>query len=147
MQFFEYSYLVNQSHSNSYLKYLFILFLLFFLAFVTIKYAHNRINTKYRDLGLIFFLLLIFIIGLQFTNYTQGQSNLSQFSQTAKFVEKLSKDQNVSTNDIMVSSSSLADEMVVKIKNKYYLVNFNSDYSAYQLTSAQLMNSKTQLIK
>ncbi|WP_413508933.1 DUF3290 domain-containing protein [Carnobacterium maltaromaticum] len=145
MEFYTFDYLVNQSQSNNYLKYSLIFCILLFLAFVIIKYMRNRIQTKYRDLSLILFLSLVFIIGVQFTNYSQGQSSISQSGQMVHFITQVAINENTETKEISVNSTSLTDEMVIKLKNEYYQVDFNSDFSAYSLMKVHIVDSDIKI--
>ena len=145
MEFYTFDYLVNQSQSNNYLKYSLIFCILLFLAFVIIKYMRNRIQTKYRDLSLILFLSLVFIIGVQFTNYSQGQSSISQSGQMVHFITQVAINEDTETKEISVNSTSLTDEMVIKLKNEYYQVDFNSDFSAYSLMKVHIVDSDIKL--
>lgn len=145
MDFYTFDYLVNQSQSNNYLKYSLIFCILLFLAFVIIKYMRNRIQTKYRDLSLILFLSLVFIIGVQFTNYSQGQSSISQSGQMVHFITQVAINEDTETKEISVNSTSLTDEMVIKLKNEYYQVDFNSDFSAYSLMKVHIVDSDIKI--
>ena len=145
MEFYTFDYLVNQSQSNNYLKYSLIFCILLFLAFVIIKYMRNRIQTKYRDLSLILFLSLVFIIGVQFTNYSQGQSSISQSGQMVHFITQVAINEDTETKEISVNSTSLTDEMVIKLKNEYYQVDFNSDFSAYSLMKVHIVDSDIKM--
>ncbi|AOA03160.1 MULTISPECIES: DUF3290 domain-containing protein [Carnobacterium] len=145
MEFYTFDYLVNQSQSNNYLKYSLIFCILLFLAFVIIKYMRNRIQTKYRDLSLILFLSLVFIIGVQFTNYSQGQSSISQSGQMVHFITQVAINEDTETKEISVNSTSLTDEMVIKLKNEYYQVDFNSDFSAYSLMKVHIVDSDIKI--
>ena len=145
MEFYTFDYLVNQSQSNNYLKYSLIFCILLFLAFVIIKYMRNRIQTKYRDLSLILFLSLVFIIGVQFTNYSQGQSSISQSGQMVHVITQVAINEDTETKEISVNSTSLTDEMVIKLKNEYYQVDFNSDFSAYSLMKVHIVDSDIKI--
>ncbi|AOA00649.1 DUF3290 domain-containing protein [Carnobacterium divergens] len=147
MQFYTFDYLVSQSNVNSYVKYTIIFFVLLFLTFVIIKYMRDRVQTKYRDLSIIFFLILVFIIGIQFTDYSQSQSTVSQSAQMVQFIEQLGKEKKVKADEILVNSTVLNDEMVVKIDQKFYQVDFNSDFSAYHTQNVQLVNPAITIVK
>ncbi|MDT1951034.1 DUF3290 domain-containing protein [Carnobacterium divergens] len=147
MQFYTFDYLVSQSNVNSYVKYTIIFVVLFFLTFVIIKYMRDRVQTKYRDLSIIFFLILVFIIGIQFTDYSQSQSTVSQSAQMVQFIEQLGKEKKVKADEILVNSTVLNDEMVVKIDQKFYQGDFNSDFSAYHTQNVQLVNPAITIVK
>ena len=48
--------------------------------------------------------------------------------------------------DISVNSTHLYNGMIVGIKNQYYEVHFNQDFSAYTLTPINLVNNNIELI-
>lgn len=106
----------------------------------------NRLQTKYRDLSLILFLSLVFIIGMQFTNYSQGQSTISQSAQMVHFMNQVANNEQMKTKEMSVNSTSLTDEMVIKRNKDYYQVNFNSDFSAYSLMEVHIVDSNIKII-
>ena len=64
MSFFSYFYLENRMYFPDYLKYIAIFVALAALLLVTTLYIRHRLETKYRDLSIIFLLLIVFIAGL-----------------------------------------------------------------------------------
>ena len=81
----------NQSNINDYLKYFLILGSLVLLILVFSLYLRHRINTKYRDLSIIFSLTLLFALGVQYSDYQTNQTKHSQSSQMVNFVKGLAK--------------------------------------------------------
>ncbi|EUJ34705.1 hypothetical protein BTHER_11111 [Brochothrix thermosphacta DSM 20171 = FSL F6-1036] len=57
MSFYTYEYLMNESNLTNYVKYGLTIVILLFLSFVTFKYMRDKLQTKYRDLSIIFCLL------------------------------------------------------------------------------------------
>ena len=60
-------------HFQGYLKYVVIFIALCALLFVTVLYLRHQLETKYRDLSIIFLLLIIFLFGVQYSQYEQNQ--------------------------------------------------------------------------
>lgn len=141
MTFYGIEYLENQSNLNDYLKYFLIFSILIFLVSAFTLYLRHRLETKYRDLSLIFLLLLLFIAGVQYSDYNQNQFRNSQSSQMVSLVQELAKEYDVSPKDILVNSTQLTDGTIVKLKNKYYRITLNADGSSFLLEHTHLVNS------
>ncbi|WP_308640798.1 DUF3290 domain-containing protein [Paenibacillus nuruki] len=140
MDFYTIAYLENQSTFNVYLKYIFIFVALILLLILFSLYMRKRIETKYRDLSIILLLVIVFLIGVQYSDYTQDQSTYSKYSQMVQFVHQLAKDQQLDETQISVNSTTLVDEVIIKTPTQYYTAHFNDDMSAYTLETVYLVN-------
>ena len=112
-------------------------------------YLHNRFATKYRDLGIIALLFLLLFAGTQYEKYVQLNTQKSQAIQIVPFIKSIAKDENVSTSDVLVSSTVLTNGMIVRIdsKNIDYQLNLNDDRNTYTLTQADVIDHKVEVIK
>lgn len=72
MSFFTYFYLENRMYFQDYFKYIAIFASLGALLLVTSLYLRHRLETKYRDLSIIFLLLIILLLGIQYNQYEQN---------------------------------------------------------------------------
>lgn len=142
MTFYTYQYFQNQSQSNVYLKYGIILILLLALFFVVMKNFRNRVKTKYRDLTFILLLSIILLAGIQLNDYKLGRVNKDNNSKMLVFIDSASKNLEVNKKNIAINSTNLMDQMVIKIGERYYQVNFNTDYSSYNLEEAYIINDQ-----
>lgn len=147
MSFYTYEYLMNESNLTNYVKYGLTIVILLFLSFVTFKYMRDKLQTKYRDLSIIFCLLLIFIIGIQFTDYSQDQNNLSQSAQMAVFIESVSNEEQVPTSKILVNTTSVGNDMIIKLEDSYYQVELNPNLEAYHLKEVKLLDKNIDIVK
>lgn len=111
------------------------------------RYFQNRITTKYRDLILIVALLIVFIIGTQIGNLEQVKMVNNQVTQMKQFIDRIRDDRGVNRHHVAVSSTSLKDGMLVKIKHQVYRVHFDDSYLSYELTKVNLMNHDVQYVK
>ncbi|EIR8763104.1 DUF3290 family protein, partial [Enterococcus faecalis] len=102
MNFYGINYLESQSDINDYLRYFLIFGSLFLLVIVFILYLRHRIKTKYRDLSIIFLLLLIFASGVQYSDYQSNQAKHTQSSQMVNLVQNLAKEKKIDESDIFV---------------------------------------------
>ncbi|WP_337013637.1 DUF3290 domain-containing protein [Pantoea sp. AS142] len=147
MNFYGITYLQTQSNINDYLKYIVIFSTLSVLIVVFSLYMRHRLQTKYRDLTIIALLFLLFISGVQYSDYTNSQNIHSQSSQMVNFVRLLSKEKKVGVNSIFASSVQLSDGVIVKINDSYYRVNLSVDQNTYSLVEVWLVNAQTAIIK
>ncbi len=147
LNFYGIDYLETQSNLNDYIKYFFIFGVLIVLIIAFSLYMRHRIQTKYRDLSIITFLLLLFLLGVQYSDYTLNQSKNSQSSQMVNFVKQISKEKGVDKEDIFVNSTQLVDGTLIKIENSYYKTTLSSDQNSYILEEAHLMNPEISITK
>lgn len=104
MQFFTYFYLENRMYFQDYLKYIAIFVSLGALFVVTILYLRHRLESKYRDLSIIFMLLIILLLGIQYNQYEQNQVYTNDTSRIVTFLNSIKENQNLRTEDILVNS-------------------------------------------
>ena len=147
MNFYGINYLESQSDINDYLRYFLIFGSLFLLVIVFILYLRHRIKTEYRDLSIIFLLLLIFASGVQYSDYQSNQAKHTQSSQMVNLVQNLAKEKKIDESDIFVNSTQLVDGIMIKIKKNYFRVNLSSDQSSFTLEKAYLINQNIVLNK
>ncbi len=140
MSFFSYFYLENRMYFQDYLKYIAIFVALAALLLVTTLYLHHRLETKYRDLSIIFLLLIVLLLGLQYNQYQQNQAYADNTSRMVTFLNSVKEVKHVSSEEIRVNSLSLSNGMILNIQDKYYEVHFNNDFSAYSLSPINLVN-------
>lgn len=147
MNFYGIEFLENQSSLNDYIKYFLIFSSLILLILVFSLYLRHRINTKYRDLSIIFFLILMFTLGAQYSDYEMNQTKHSQSSQMVNFINGLAKQNNLDTNEVYANATQFSDGIVVKLNDKFYKVNLSSDQNSYTLTETYLINDNIVYIK
>lgn len=140
MIFYGINFLENQSSLNDYIKYFLIFSSLILLILVFSLYLRHRINTKYRDLSIIFFLILMFALGVQYSDYEMNQTKHSQSSQMVNFVKGLAKQESIDANEIYASATQFSDGIIVKFNEKFYKVSLSSDQNSYTLTETYLIN-------
>ncbi|WP_368562355.1 DUF3290 domain-containing protein [Enterococcus faecalis] len=140
MNFYGIDFLENQSNLNDYLKYFLIFGSLMLLILAFSLYLRHRINTKYRDLSIIFSLTLVFALGVQYSDYQTNQTKHSQSSQMVNFIKSIAKQENKNRNEIYANATQFSDGIIVKIDEKFYKVSLSSDQNSYTLTETYLLN-------
>lgn len=147
MDFFGIEFLKKQSGLIDYVWYIFIFMLLIILLVILGLSLRDRLKTKYRELSLIIFLLLLFSLGIQYSNYKIYRSKDSQSSQMVSFLTSLSHSKKININNIYVNTTQFTDGIIVKIDSHYYKVSINADQKTYILTETFLINNHVNIIK
>ncbi|EFT43323.1 DUF3290 domain-containing protein [Enterococcus faecalis] len=147
MNFYGIEYLKSQSNLNDYLKYFFIFALLIGLVIVFSFYVRHQIQTKYRELSIIIFLSLLFVLGVQYFNYQLNQNQHSQSSQMVHFVEQVAQEKKVSPEKVYVNGTQLADGTIVKIDEVFYKMSLSTDQQSYTLQETYLLTPTIEIIK
>ena len=75
-------------------------------------------------------------------NYIQNNEQKSKAAQIVPFIKSIADDANVKKSDVMVSSTTLQDGMIIRIdsKNEDYQLNLNEDNNSYTLTRAHVID-------
>lgn len=147
MTFYTMNYIQNNQNTDRAIFYVLTLIAAIAMIIFTILYLHNRFATRYRDLGIIALLFLLLFVGTQYEKYTQINMQKSQATQIIPFIESVAKDENVKTSDVLVSSTTLVNGMIVRIdsKNVDYQLNLNADRNTYSLTQAHVIDHKVDV--
>ncbi len=140
MTFYSIDFLKSQSSWNDYLKYAFIFGLLIILIIVFIFYIKNKLQTKYRDLSLIILLTIIFILGIQYSQYIQNQNQHSGTAQMINVIKQVAENEHKNSQDILVNSTYLTDGVLMKINKQYYKINLSPDSNSYVTQKIYLLN-------
>lgn len=104
-------------------------------------------QTRYRDLGIIFFLLLLIFAGLQITNLEKTYSQQSQSLQMRPFIRAVAKDHGISPDKVVVNSTTLTDGIIVRFDKKDYRVNLSPSGDNYTLTRAHVVDHRVIIQK
>ena len=146
MSFFSFAFLENSMSFEGYFKYITIFVSLGALLVVTSLYLRHRLQTKYRDLSIIFLLLIIFLLGVQYKQYEQNEVYAADISSVVTFLNSVKDSQNLQKEDISTNSRTLMNGMILNIRDQYFEVHFNNDFSAYTLSPINLVNPNVTVI-
>ena len=147
MTFYTISYLSNHQHMNQLFNYVAIIIFALLIAVMTLLYLRHRLITHYRDLGIIFFLLLLLFIGFQVTDMEKSTTQQSQTTQMIPFIKAVARDHNFSPQKVVVNSTTLTDGILVRIEDCDYRVNLSQTGDNYTLTRAHVVNHQVNLMK
>jgi hypothetical protein len=143
MTFYGIDYLKNQRSLNTFIGFVVIGVLCLALVVFTVLYLRHRMQTKYRDLGIIALLLVVVAFGSGYTRYEKSETNSAKATQMVEFVAQVAKDEDVKQSQVFVNSKYLNQDVIVKVDKMYYTVELNTDYTAYRLTPTYMLTDVT----
>lgn len=146
INFYGLNYLENRGSINDVIKYVIIFGILIFFVFVFIRYLRSRIQTKYRDLSLILFLSLLFVLGTQYTEYQQAEAQDENSSQMVGFLQTVAEQLNVPVEKIYVNNLTLSDEILFLVDEKYYVLHLSNDRNSFRLEPTYLANTNVTIV-
>ena len=146
MEFYTYAYVVQRGEFTSLLQYIMTSILLVALLVVGVKVMYNRFDTKFRDLGIIIVLGLVFLLGLQVNDYTRDINNAEESSYMVQFLNNLSERADVPKDKIRVNTLRVQDRMIVNIEEAYFEVNFTMNKDGYSLRPVEMINSNPKVV-
>ena len=147
MTFYTINYIQNNQNTDRAIFYILMLIAAGAIIIFTILYLRDRFATRYRDLGIIALLYLLLFVGTQYEKYTQINTQKSQATQIIPFIKSVARDENVKTTDVLVSSTTLVNGMIVRIdsKNIDYQLNLNEDRNTYTLVQAHVIDHRVDV--
>ena len=146
MEFYTYAYVVQRGEFTSLLQYIMTSILLVALLIVGVKVMYNRFDTKFRDLGIIIVLGLVFLLGLQVNDYTRDINSAEESSYMVQFLNNLSERADVPKDKIRVNTLRVQDRMIVSIEEAYFEVTFTMNKDGYSLRPVEMINSNPKIV-
>ena len=146
MEFYTYAYVVQRGEFTSLLQYIMTSILLVALLIVGVKIMYNRFDTKFRDLGIIIVLGLVFLLGLQVNDYTRDINSAEESSYMVQFLNNLSERADVPKDKIRVNTLRVQDRMIVNIEEAYFEVTFTMNKDGYSLRPVEMINSNPKVV-
>lgn len=146
MEFYTYAYVVQRGEFTSLLQYSMTSILLVALLIVGVKVMYNRFDTKFRDLGIILVLGLVFLLGLQVNDYTHDVNSAEESNYIVQFLNNLSERANVPKDKIRVNTLRVQDRMIVNIEEAYFEVTFTMNKDGYSLRPVEMINNNLKIV-
>ena len=142
MNFYTINYIQSHQDTDRTAIYILMIVAASLMVIFAILYLRDRFNTRYRDLGIIALLFLLLFTGTQYEKYVQNNEQKSKAAQIIPFIKSIANDEKVKESDVMVSSTTLQDGMIVRIdsKNEDYQLNLNEDNNSYTLKRAHVID-------
>ena len=140
MDFYTLDYIISQQSTDSTMRVISILALLLVCLVFSVLYMRDRMRTRWRDLGVGTLILSLVLVGIQTEQYLDMSDKASQSTQLVLFVKGVAQDQKISTDEVLVNSTSLKDGIIVRFKDENYRVHLNEDNNSYTLERTHIID-------
>ncbi len=134
MDFYTVSYVESQIASSHTLGFVIFVVILLALLGVGIQVLRNGFTSRYRDLTVILSLIIVFFLGLEYQEYGRMKNYSEDSSRMAQFLHSVSTDRSIPSEQLAVNSLKIRNGMILKVKDAYYEIQFNPEFSTYTFT-------------
>ena len=140
MDFYTLDYIISQQSTDWTMRVISILALLLVCLVFSVLYMRDRMRTRWRDLGVGTLILSLVLVGIQTEQYLDLSDQAAQSKQLVLFVKCVAQDQKISTDEVLVNSTSLKDGIIVRFKDENYRVHLNEDNNSYTLERTHIID-------
>lgn len=140
MDFYTLDYIISQQSTDWTMRVISILALLLVCLVFSVLYMRYRMRTRWRDLGVGTLILSLVLVGIQTEQYLDLSDQAAQSKQLVLFVKGVAQDQKISTDEVLVNSTSLKDGIIVRFKDENYRVHLNEDNNSYTLERTHIID-------
>ena len=140
MHFYTLAYITQHQSANVTLRLVILIALFVALLFTSLRYLHNKMKTRLRDLSIGLVVLFTILLGINVQDYMQSYRDVSQAQMLSKFFTSISIDHNVPVKDIVANSTTLKDGMIVRFNEEDYTVHLGDDNNTYTLERTHVID-------
>lgn len=140
MNFYTLEYITQNQSFNLVFRSVILIILLMIVMLTSIHYMRNRIKTRLRDISIGIVVLMFILLGIQVEDYMQNNRDFSQSQILVKFIESVATDNEISSDDVLVNSTTLKDGIIVRYNEEDYTVHLNDDNNSYTLERTHVID-------
>lgn len=145
MDFYTVSYVESQITSGYTVGFVISVVILLALLGVGIQVLRNGFTSRYRDLTVILFLIIVFYLGLEYQEYGRVKNYSEDSSRMAQFLHSFSAERNIPEEQLAINSLKVRNGMILKVSDAYYEVQFNPEYTTYTTTRVYKVSPEDRL--
>ncbi|RCW17112.1 hypothetical protein CAC02_04800 [Streptococcus gallolyticus] len=140
MQFYNLDYITQHQSFNLVVRSVILIILLVVVILTSFHYMRNRLKTRLRDISIGLVILMVILLGIQIEDYMQNNHDFSQSQVLVRFIESVATDNKLSSDDVLVNSTTLKDGMIVRYNEEDYTVHLNTDNNSYTLERTHVID-------
>ncbi len=140
MNFYNLEYITQHQSFNLVVRSVILILLLGIVILTSIHYMRNRIKTRLRDISIGIVVLMFILLGIQVEDYMQNNQDFSQSQVLVRFIESVATDNDISSDDVLVNSTTLKDGIIVRYNEEDYTVHLNDDNNSYTLERTHVID-------
>lgn len=111
---------------------------------MTLYYRHHH-DSKYRDIGIMLVLVVLFLVGLQIQQFDGLKRQQSQRGQVAQVLRSFAKEKGVPVSQVSVNTTQMQPTMIVRNGSHYYQLDFAGDNHTYTKKTTYLVLAKSDI--
>lgn len=140
MNFYNLEYITQHQSFNLVFRSVILIILLMIVMLTSIHYMRNRLKTRLRDISIGIVVLMFILLGIQVEDYMQNNQDFSQSQMLVKFIDSVATDNDISSDDVLVNSTTLKDGIIVRYNEEDYTVHLNDDNNSYTLERTHVID-------
>lgn len=146
MDFYTTAYVESQVSNQETWLFILLSVVLVSLLIIGILTLRNGFTSRYRDLTVILSLIVAFFLGFEYLEYSRIQNYSEDSSRMLTFLKSFSQNQNVPLEQLQVNSLKIRDDMILKVGNTYYAIDFNPEFTSYTLKRVYTISNVNRII-
>lgn len=79
----------------------------------------HRLNSRYRDLTILLSLLIVFVLGIRWSEYDSSMRNSEESSRMANFIVSVSERLGSDKEAVKVNSTHLDEDVIVNVGTRF----------------------------
>ncbi|MGY3777649.1 DUF3290 family protein [Isobaculum melis] len=129
MNFYTYDNLNNQTHAINFIQVTIIAILAIILLVLIIQWMRKKLDYKYKEIGLLFFVLFILLCGLQVNDLMNKENTENQYRQMVNLMDRVADDFKIDKHSLLSNQNVLQGNPIFKIEDEFYRIHMTNDNS------------------
>lgn len=127
MNFYTYDNLNNQTHAINFIQVTIIAVLAVVLLVIITKWIRKKLDYKYKEIGILFFILFILLCGLQVNDLMNKENTENQYRQMINLMDRVADDFGEDKHSLLSNQNVLQGNPIFKIEDQFYQIHITND--------------------
>ncbi|MFT8310365.1 MAG: DUF3290 family protein [Sporolactobacillus sp.] len=142
MNFYSYHYIENHTDTAAFVQIASMAALFLVLLFLILRFRRRRMPYKYKEIGVLLFILLILLGGIQVNDWVNKEHTQSEYHGVLNEMNQLAEELGVPVDRIYTNYMTPKEIMLYKVGEQFYrLERTEDDPNHYVLEQIQVLNS------
>ncbi|MET1248279.1 DUF3290 family protein [Sporolactobacillus sp. STCC-11] len=144
MNFYSYHYIESHTGAAAFVQIAFMAALFLILLFLILRFRKRQMPYKYKEIGVLLFILLILLGGIQVNDWVNKEHTQSEYRGVLNEMNQLADELDVPVERIYTNHMTPEEIMLYKVDDQFFRLERNEgDPDHYVLEQIQLLNSAT----
>lgn len=127
MNFYTYDNLNNQTDTINFIQVSMIAVLAVVLLILLIQWIRKKLDYKYKEIGILFFILFILLCGLQVNDLMNKENTENQYRQMINLMERVADDFGKDKHAVLSNQNVLQGNPIFKIEDGFYRIHLTNE--------------------